>query len=126
MSFSNLILVFLGGGLGSVLRFFLSKTVNLFLPLSLPFATLFSNLFSVGVLSLVYLISQLKNTEHENIRLLIMVGFCGGLSTFSTFSMETAELFRRGETWWAVSNIVFSNLACISIMLLAMKNMPNG
>jgi CrcB protein len=126
MNFSNLFLVFVGGGLGSVFRFFISKATGYFFSFSFPFATFFSNVLAALILALVCFSSLVKNAEHENIRLFLMIGLCGGLSTFSTFSMETAELFRKGEIAWAFANIVFSNLACVGIMLLSFKNVTGN
>ncbi|MEX1190247.1 MAG: CrcB family protein, partial [Bacteroidia bacterium] len=60
---------------------------------------------------------QLSNS----LRLMILTGFCGGLSTFSTFSYETATLFKQGDAFWAILNIAISVILCVGILFIAYK-----
>jgi CrcB protein len=116
----NVLLVFLGGGTGSVIRFFFawlfSKT-----SLSLPFATLSSNLVSCLLFAL--LLSGYESRQHipDNYKSFILIGICGGLSTFSTFSFESFELMRLGMTGWAIANILISCVLCIGIFFVFAK-----
>ncbi len=91
----NLIYVFIGGGLGSVLRFLISNysqrlwTVN-----SFPLGTFLVNIigcFLIGWFSSYFL----KNDS--GLRLLLIAGFCGGFTTFSTFSAENYLLWQNGS-----------------------------
>lgn len=125
MNFTAIVFVFLGGGIGSVIRFLISFLVNSQNKISLPWATFLSNLSSIFILLLAYYLSGVKSTVSETTRYLILIGFCGGLSTFSTFSFETAELFRKGEFLIAMSNIIFNNLFCIAFVILYFKRV-NG
>ncbi len=116
----NYVLVFLGGGIGSLLRFvisiLLSKT-----SLSLPIGTLLSNVISCTLFgSLIYLYQE-KNLIPEAYKHLILIGICGGLSTFSTFSFETFELIKQGLVGWAVANIIISCSLCIGLFLFFSK-----
>jgi CrcB protein len=113
MNLAQVMFVFLGGGLGSLLRFFVSRFFNVLLAFNLPLATFSSNILSIVIMLLAYYFAELKPQSAESVKFFILIGFCGGLSTFSTFSFETAELFRRGELYWAVSNIILNNLLCI-------------
>jgi CrcB protein len=106
------LLVFLGGGLGSAARFGIGLWVNPVFK-SFPLATFIANTLAALIIGLVFAI---RKGETQSVAWwLIAAGFCGGLSTFSTFNLETAQLMRDGQIAWAVLNIVFSVLICTAI-----------
>jgi len=108
--------VFIGGGLGAVLRFFIGKASTLIFNHSLPIGTFIANLFSCIIVGVcIYEIGEGKWLG-VNLKPLLIVGFCGGLSTFSTFSFETLELIKSGNIVWAVFNVVFSVLICLLVL----------
>ncbi len=101
MSGLSTIAVFGGAGFGALLRWWLAGWLNPVLP-TIPLGTLAANLVGgllVGVASAVF-------THHTALppewRLLIITGFLGGLTTFSTFSLEVVTLIGRQEHWWAL------------------------
>jgi len=102
----NALAVFVGGGLGSLCRYGLSLLV----PNSgtaFPMATLMANICACFVLG--YLTDYLlRDTLSDHWKLLLGTGFCGGFSTFSTFSKETLELSQGGVTMWAVVYLILS------------------
>lgn len=119
---SNLLAVFIGGGVGSLARFGISVLVMNNFRSSFPVATLLSNIFSCFVLGLVvYMFGEKLNTE-MSFRLLIITGFCGGFSTFSAFSYETAELIKNGNMTYAILNVGVSISLCIGIMYLLTRS----
>ena len=89
------LLVFLGGGIGSVLRFLISKNLN---PIStIPLGTLLVN-FSGSLLIGFFLGLGLKQEMlSPNATLLLATGFCGGFTTFSAFSFENQALLKAGD-----------------------------
>lgn len=96
--------VFLGSGLGGVLRFFTSKAFGRFflsapaegMAVLFPWPTLIVNIAGSFLIGLLYGISA-KNAVSEEMRILLTTGFCGGLTTFSTFSNESLTLLTEGH-----------------------------
>jgi len=106
----NWIVIFLGGGFGSIVRYGLGILWRQN-PASFPFSTLLANLSACIVIGIL-LALPIKQNNHL-LWLLMATGFCGGLSTFSTFSMETVALFREGNTIMAWLNIALSLILCL-------------
>ncbi len=112
----NLVAVFIGGGLGSVIRYLFGLAFQRS-TLSLPIATLLANVTACLIFAIALKYFAVK-MESASFKLFLLTGICGGLSTFSTFSYETSELIKQGNTTWAIVNIVISILLCIGIFTL--------
>ena len=120
---NTIIAVFLGGGIGAVMRFLISKLTLIFYQGNFPLATLIANMLACFVLALlVYKAIDFKWIS-ENSKLLLIVGFCGGLSTFSTYSIETFDLLKNGAFGWAIANIVISTAICLFIVYVIYRKM---
>lgn len=91
----EVVYVFLGGGLGSVLRFSLGKWINN--NSFLPFATLTANTLGCLIVGLFLGWATKNNALNSTQTILLITGFCGGLTTFSTFSSESLHLFKSGS-----------------------------
>ncbi len=106
-------LVFLGGGIGSVVRYMSGRLLTAVLgPMAFPGAILLVNLVASLVLGMV-VGGVLTRTVSEEWRLLLGVGFCGGLSTFSSFSQDTLLLLQGGNTGLALLNIGLNVVGCL-------------
>jgi len=102
----NYILVFIGGGLGSLLRFGIGKIGFLKL-LNFPLASFISNIAACLLFGLFFLLLQ-KYPKNEWMGPLLLVGICGGFSTFSTFSYENVALMQQGQFGLLFLNVVLS------------------
>lgn len=110
----KLFLIFIGGGVGSVLRYgvaFLCNTKSSIHPLT---ATLSVNAIGSLLLGILVAYFAKQNGQNENIALALTVGFCGGFTTFSTFSLEVINLLKAGDLFQAgiyiITSIVISTL----------------
>ncbi len=121
LMFKQLILVGIGGGLGSVLRYLTSVLVDRFYDNTFPLATLTVN--GLGCFIIGILMGTSGAVSHDS-RLLFVTGFCGGFTTFSAFAFENIRLFQNNSYLIAFTYIVGSviiALACVWLGLVAAR-----
>ncbi|MBV8848752.1 MAG: fluoride efflux transporter CrcB [Methylobacteriaceae bacterium] len=114
MTFTSCLVVMFGGAVGTLARYVIS---TLALPISeqLPWGTIIINVtgsFLIGFFGTLTL-AHGKYPAPENVRLCVMVGFCGGYTTFSAFSLQTLDLLRAGALGRALVNVITSAALCI-------------
>jgi CrcB protein len=109
----ELIYIFIGGGLGSIVRYILGRWVNAFHNSNFPFGTLTINIIACFVLGFIIGLADHKQLLSPASRLFWAVGFCGGFSTFSAFSSETLTLIQQGQNSTMLLYIILSVVVCL-------------
>ncbi|MDR2804032.1 MAG: fluoride efflux transporter CrcB [Dysgonamonadaceae bacterium] len=120
----QLLLVGVGGGIGSVLRFLASWLTVKSGNVAFPMATLTVNLVGCLLIGLFTGWAMKHSCLDANLRLLLITGFCGGFTTFSAFSLENIQLFQAGQYVSLVLYVLASvglGFAAASIGLLITK-----
>lgn len=119
----TLIAIFIGGGLGSVARYLISRlSILLFEEALFPVGTLVSNVLSSAILAIVVVYVGKDYLQGLWMPFLI-IGFCGGFSTFSTFSYETFMLINENKWGWASANVLVSVITCILLIYFISKSL---
>lgn len=109
----QLLLVFFGGGLGSVTRFVLGKWISTLHQHHFPWGTLAANVGACLAVGFFIGLADHKQLISPASRIFWVVGFCGGFSTFSTFSVETINLIQQGFTISSFSYVLASVALCV-------------
>ncbi len=90
----SILFVFLGGGLGSVLRYLISKSVN---TATIPYGTFAVNIIGSLLIGIILGLSAKGNILTTNQTLFLATGFCGGFTTFATFAYENQQFLKTGD-----------------------------
>lgn len=115
-------MIFLGGGIGSYTRYLTGLYAARFSP-NFPLGTLLVNIIGSFIMGLFFTLFQDKFPMQQELKLLVTVGFCGALTTFSTFNMDIWNLFLSGNITkgiiYIVSNLLLTILALALGVILA-------
>ncbi len=114
----NALIVFVGGGLGALVRYLLS----LIMPKMsyLPLGTLIANFFGCFIATIVFIYFIDKFNSNSIYKVFWIVGFCGGLSTLSALSLELLDFIHNGELLRAFVYTFITILVCVVSVLLAL------
>lgn len=99
------LLIFVGGGLGSVLRHFSNQQISILIPSKIAMGIVFVNIVGCFLIGLITALS-LKFSLDKKIVVFFVSGFLGGFTTFSTFGKDSFELLSSGDIGLAITNIV--------------------
>lgn len=117
----NWLLVFLGGGLGATMRFGTTVLTAKWWQHTFPLATLISNVAACLILGITIALLRDKIHSNEHWYTFMVIGICGGYSTFSSFAKENLDLFEKGNYLIGGLNIVVSVALCIVAVYLGKK-----
>ena len=118
----QLLLVFIGGGFGSVLRFLFGKHLNSTTS-GIPWGTFTANILGSLLIGIILGVAAKNNTLTQNQTLLLATGFCGGFTTFSTFAYENHVFLKSGDftsfAFYTIASFVVGFLLVFLGMYLA-------
>ncbi len=116
----QLLYVFIGGGLGAALRHVVNLASLRLVGTGLPWGTFFINVTGSILMGMVAGLFAWKVSLPPALRLFLATGILGGYTTFSTFSLETALLLERGQTWQAIGYVLASVLLGVTGLFAGM------
>ena len=111
---SHTLLIFIGAGLGGVCRYWLSQCIYLMLGRQFPYGTFVANISGCFLMGLLFiLLLERSDGIAPLMRSFLLIGLLGGYTTFSSFSIETLQLFENGAWLQGFLNIFLSVLLCL-------------
>lgn len=118
----RILLVALGGAMGSVMRYVTSTLAALWFGVEFPYGTLIVNLSGAFVIGLVQEVGKDALLIPDSVRIFLTTGMMGGLTTYSTFSYETVRLMEAGAWHQAWINIIITTAICLCLCFLGIAS----
>lgn len=116
----NFVVVSIGAIVGANLRYILSRYAAKVLGPVFPYGTLIINVVGSFVVGWFMIWTTERVLLDPRWRLLVVVGFCGGFTTFSSYAFETMAYFEQGQWWLMATNFLSNNLLCLCAALVGM------
>jgi fluoride exporter len=117
----DLVAISLGAIVGANARYFLSRYAARLLGPVFPYGTLIINTVGSFIVGFFVIWTTERVLVDPRWRLLVVVGFCGGFTTFSSFAFETMAYFEQGQWLLMATNILANNLLCLAAALVGMS-----
>ena len=110
-----ILLIFFGGGLGSVARYLLINYFNKIIPGSIPYSTILVNLLGALIIGIVYYFVATRLVLNEHLKIFFTIGFLGAFTTFSTFNLDFFKLIESGDI---SSAIIYATITFVGTVTL--------
>ena len=110
-----ILLIFFGGGLGSVARYLLINYFNKIIPGSIPYSTILVNLLGALIIGIVYYFVATRVVLNEHFKIFFTIGFLGAFTTFSTFNLDFFKLIESGDI---SSAIIYATITFVGTVTL--------
>ncbi len=117
---TKLIMIMIGGGLGSLFRYSIAVMAGKYFGAQFPVGTLLANLIGCFLIGVAFAVSDKTQLLSPTGRLFVMTGFLGGLTTFSTYALETLQAARNGSGMVAALNFAANNIGGIFSVFIGM------
>ena len=114
----NALAVGCGGFIGAVSRYYLSVLISRYNNSGFPISTLIINVLGSFLIGLITEVLINLYPNNKKMQSFLTTGILGGFTTFSTFSLETINLYQNGNTIFAIANVVFSITFCLAGVVL--------
>jgi len=115
------LLVMLGGSLGAASRYGIGLLTSKLLGTNFPWGTLTVNLSGCFIIGLLFALADRVHLLTPDVRLLLITGYLGALTTFSSFTLETVNAGRAGLTLQALTNILINNLGGLTLTYIGLR-----
>ena len=102
--------IFLFGGTGTLMRFGISNYTQTLVGRTFPLSTLVVNCLGAFIFGLIWSLASEKGVLSPQLSSVILIGFAGAFTTFSTFSFETIQLFKNDHIWLGLTNVFLNNI----------------
>jgi CrcB protein len=116
----DVVVISLGAILGANARYFLSRYAVKLLGPTFPYGTLVINSVGSLIVGFFMIWTSERVLADPRWRLLVVIGFCGSFTTFSSYAFETMVYFEQGQRWLMVGNVLTNNLLCLAAVLAGM------
>ena len=118
---SKFFFLIIAGGIGALLRYSVSLFFLIYTNTNFPLGVLLVNILGSFLFGLIRALSEDKGIIGPEVRLVILVGFLGSFTTFSTFAFDNISLFSNGQIGYFIINILLNNLLGIFFVYLGFK-----